>query len=112
MTLLERGGWLIADDVVDVSRVRTNLIARCPAPIGGHLELHGLGISVLPALAAARVNLVVDLADPATIDRLPSPATTGILGILLPLIYIARHEFVRAGSYVSAAMARLVREVP
>ena len=110
--LIEQGGWLVADDAVDLRVESGVLVARSPRQIAGHLERRGLGIAVLPAVQASCVDLVVELSPSVTIERLPSPAATGILGIVLPLIYIAPHGYTRGGSYVSAAMARLVREVP
>jgi serine kinase of HPr protein (carbohydrate metabolism regulator) len=109
--LLEMGGWLVADDAVEVIRRYDRLWASCPATIRGQLEMRGLGLLAMPSLAATELHLVARLAGSVKVDRLPVPASTGILGTELPLITIAPHELVRAGSFVSAALARLLREV-
>lgn len=110
--LIDRGGWLLADDAVRIERRGALLVARCPPPIHGHLELRGLGLAVVPALSCLPIDLVVILTRSDTIERLPQPAATDILGVALPLIYAASDEISRAGCYVSASLARLIREVP
>ncbi|HEX2525590.1 MAG TPA: HPr kinase/phosphatase C-terminal domain-containing protein [Geminicoccus sp.] len=109
--LLGRGGWLVADDAVDLTRHGAKLLARCPEPIRGQIELRGLGLARVPVAACVQVHLVARLDEAFAKERLPAPASTGILGMELPLFYIAPHEHARMGSFVSAALARYIREV-
>jgi len=67
LRLLARGFDLVADDRVDIAEG----IARPVPALVGLLEVRGLGIVRLPHVAAARLALVVELADPA--PRLPTP---------------------------------------
>jgi HPr kinase/phosphorylase len=110
--LIRRGAWLVGDDAVRLERLDGRILAHRPAGIGGHLEMRHLGLAVIPSLACTTVHLVVMLTRTVTIERLPSPASTGILGVVLPLIHIAPDAVPRAGTLVSASLARLVREVP
>jgi HPr kinase/phosphorylase len=71
---------LVADDRVTLSLHADRLVARPVPPLGGLLELRGVGIARLPAEAAAVIRLVVDLEDG---PRLPEEADrrTELLGI-------------------------------
>ncbi|WP_159709541.1 HPr kinase/phosphorylase [Geminicoccus flavidas] len=111
-SLLAMGGWLVADDAVELANEGGRLIAACPASIRGQLELRRLGLVRLPCRRAAAVDLVAELTRSVTIERLPPPATTGMLGVVLPLIHIMPDDLNRAGSLVAASLFRLVREVP
>lgn len=44
LDLIKRGHLLIADDMVDISLVRGNLIGRCPEVLQGMLEVRGIGV--------------------------------------------------------------------
>jgi HPr kinase/phosphorylase len=80
MRLLSRGFDLVADDRVDVR----DGIASAPAPLGGLLEVRGLGIFRLPHLRSAELALVVSLG--SATPRLPMPARHADLD--LPLVGI------------------------
>ena len=110
--LIRRGAWLVGDDMVGLERRDDQLLAHRPAAIGGHLEIRHGGLVVVPSLACTKVHLIVILTADVTIERLPSPVSTGILGVVLPLIHIAPDAVARAGTLVWASLARLVREVP
>lgn len=87
------------------------LVGRCSRTIRGQIEVRGIGLARLPTVGATRVDLVVRLDGPVTNERLPEPASTVILGMTLPLFYIGPRERMDAGSSVSAALARYIREV-
>jgi len=80
LRLLGRGFQLVADDRVFIQ----DGTVSAPASLFGLLEVRGLGIVRLPAVAAARLALVADLSERA--DRLPEPATHPELNV--PLIRI------------------------
>lgn len=103
LRLIDQGGRLVADDQCELHRLEgaagACLMARAPANIAGALEVRGLGILPIPALAQARVGLVVDLVAPEQIERLPEAAHETILGLDVPRI--ALHAF------EAAALAKL-----
>jgi HPr kinase/phosphorylase len=80
LRLLGRGFQLVADDRVFIQ----DGMVSAPASLFGLLEVRGLGIVRLPAVAKARLALVADLSERA--ERLPEPATHAELGA--PLIHI------------------------
>ncbi len=80
LRLLGRGFQLVADDRVYIQ----DGTVSAPAALFGLLEVRGLGIVRLPAVASARLALVADLSERA--ERLPEPETHAELGV--PLIRI------------------------
>lgn len=86
LRLIDAGGVLIADDRVDLTVEAGRLLASPPAVIAGLLEVRGLGIQRTPWLSSAPIALVVDLVRPETIERMPTPATTLLLGVRLPAL--------------------------
>ncbi|MEF2550727.1 HPr kinase/phosphorylase [Aurantimonas sp. A2-1-M11] len=73
---------LVADDRILIVRDGdTTLHMSAPATLAGLIEISGIGILREPCAASAALGLVVDLVDPAIIDRLPEPRTTTILGL-------------------------------
>ncbi len=80
LRLLGRGFQLVADDRVFIQ----DGTVSAPAALFGLLEVRGLGIVRLPAIASAHLALVADLSERA--DRLPEPATHAELCV--PLIRI------------------------
>jgi serine kinase of HPr protein (carbohydrate metabolism regulator) len=90
LRLIDGGGALVADDGVELRRAETRVIARLPpaAPdsVRGRIEVRGLGIMSVPAVAEARVDLVIDLVSSAAVARLPEPEIAEFLGVKLPLL--------------------------
>jgi serine kinase of HPr protein (carbohydrate metabolism regulator) len=81
---------LIGDDRVHVATAGSRLLVRPAAKLAGLIEIHGLGIRLLPHEPLAVVGLVVDLAAAAA-ARLPAPEATetAISGIVLPRLTVA-----------------------
>ena len=78
LRLIEAGGRLVADDQTELAR-RGQAADRHPAGqrIAGLIEARGVGIVKLARdqlVARAPVALLVDLAPPERIERLPEPA--------------------------------------
>ncbi len=97
--LIERGGALVADDMVRVKDAGGELIASAPALSRGYLEIRGIGIvnvANLYGLASIRpekrLDLVVTLtayADQNDVDRLGlQPKSFEILGQQIPHVEV------------------------
>lgn len=62
---------LVADDRVLVSREGDRLIASCPAPIAGLIEIRGSGITRIESVPSATLHLAVSLVSLPEAERLP-----------------------------------------
>lgn len=84
--LLAAGAWLVADDLVRLTRRGNTLYAGAVSP-PGLIELRGGGIFRLANTERARVSLCVELqrADPGR-ERLPEREATRIAGVELPVL--------------------------
>lgn len=93
LRLIDGGGRLIADDQVELEVENGHLVARCPAPILGLMEVRHVGVLAAPHARHARLSLILD---PATagvpLPRLPESATTPLLGIDIPTLCLAYFE--------------------
>ena len=92
LRLIDAGARLVADDQSELSRRGDVLMVRAPATIAGLIEVRGLGILRLDALAEAPVGLIAELVPADRIERMPPRRTSAILGIAVPLIEIAPFE--------------------
>ena len=92
LRLIDAGARLVADDQSELYRRGDAIIARAPATIAGLVEVRGIGIFRLDALAEAPVALIVDLVPSETLERLPVRRSETILGLALPLIALAPFE--------------------
>lgn len=84
--LIDTGARLVADDRVDLSRRGDDLWASPPPALAGLIEVRGLGILRLDALAEAAVGLIIDLVPETKPERMPEPRTWSVLGLERPLI--------------------------
>ena len=92
LRLIDAGGRLVADDQVCLASEAAALFAAAPTALAGRIEVRGLGIVAVPALARARLVLAVDLTERAAVERLPEPTTVTLGGIVLPLVRLAAFE--------------------
>ena len=83
---------LVADDQVLLTRQGEHLIARAPDTIMGRLEVRGLGIIDVPAIATGTVCVLVDLVAPSDVQRMPDERYETVLGVELPLLSLAPFE--------------------
>lgn len=84
---------LVADDRVDIRRDGETLTIEAPATIRGKMEVRGQGIVEVATTASAQLVLVADLTGSDKIERLPDPPPhTEIMGVRLPLVYLAPFE--------------------
>jgi HPr kinase/phosphorylase len=86
------GARLVADDHVILTGENSRLFASAPAAIHGRIEIRGLGVFKVDAEERAEIAMIVDLADPARIERLPDPKTCSLAGVDLPLFTLAPFE--------------------
>ena len=85
LRLIDRGARLVADDATLVTRDGDGLSARSPDTIRDRMEVRGLGIVTVEALAEAPVVLLVDLDTPA--ERLPAPdERRHVAGVAVPVL--------------------------
>lgn len=87
LRLVDEGARLVADDRVDLlPDGQGGLLARCPQPIAGLMEVRGLGVLPMPSVDSAPLALVVDLGE--MVERLPPPDVELLAGIALPRIML------------------------
>ena len=109
--LLREPVQLIADDQVVLQRTDAGILATCPAPLRGRLEVRGLGILDLEARSDAGIVLIVDLLRDEPINRLPDPwPKAELLGLEIALLRL--HPFAASAPeklVAALAMAPLPR---
>lgn len=81
LRLIDAGWMLVSDDQTLLEARDGQLIAKAPATISGKIEVRGLGLRDVPALAEAPVAMLVDLVAAAQIERLPEPQEESLCGI-------------------------------
>lgn len=105
LRLLDRGFKLVSDDQTLVRKVGTRLVASAPANISGKLEIRGIGIVDMEAVADVPIALLVELT--SEIQRLPDDSRQRpLLGIAVPLVSVDAMT-ASAASKVALALDRL-----
>lgn len=92
LRLIDAGALLVADDQSELFLREDALIVRPPATIPGLIEVRGLGIMRVAALAEAPVAMIVDLVAAAKVERMPERRSEIILGVSLPLVELSPFE--------------------
>ncbi len=94
LMLIEDGGLLVGDDRVHLSACHGRIIASGHGAVAGQIELRGRGLVERPFEPSAVIRLVVDLAPPDQIERLPEPDTlrATLLGVSLPCQRLATNN--------------------
>ncbi|ARS26643.1 HPr kinase/phosphorylase [Sphingomonas sp. KC8] len=92
LRLIDRGARLISDDYTIVRRVGDGLVASAPANIAGKIEVRGLGIVEMAAMASAPIALMALLDE--MVERMPDDMapTRPVAGLRLPVIALAGLE--------------------
>ncbi|MEY2925951.1 MAG: hypothetical protein RL367_428 [Pseudomonadota bacterium] len=91
LRLIDRGAVLVSDDYTIVRQDQGTLFATAPDTIIGQIEVRGLGIVTLPAVANVPVALLVEL--DSEISRMPEAGTgRAIAGLMLASIALAPFE--------------------
>lgn len=92
LSLIDRGAVLIADDQTLLTLETGIVMASCPAPLKGLLEVRGLGLCTFPFEDTAPLFLVVTLDAPDTILRLPDPTFVRYHGVEIPCLSLPHHD--------------------
>ncbi|NND50313.1 MAG: hypothetical protein HKN60_08675 [Rhizobiales bacterium] len=74
LRLIDEGALLVSDDQTIIEAADGQLHASPPATIAGKLEVRGHGIVALEYVPIQRLDLIVDLADAGTVERMPEPS--------------------------------------
>jgi HPr kinase/phosphorylase len=92
LRLIDAGARLVSDDYSKLQREDDTIVVRAPKPISGLIEVRGVGILKIEALAPAPLALIVDLVAPQHVERLPEPCSETIFGLAIPVVAIAPFE--------------------
>jgi serine kinase of HPr protein (carbohydrate metabolism regulator) len=92
LRLIDAGARLVADDQSEVWREGDTVFVRAPPAIAGLIEVRGIGIVRLGALARAPVALLADLVAADRVERLPERRSEAILGLNMPVVAVAPFE--------------------
>jgi hypothetical protein len=74
LRVIAQGGMLVADDRAELFVENGSLKVQPPAALAGLIEVRGVGILALSYEKTAAIALVVQLATPDSVPRLPEPA--------------------------------------
>lgn len=92
LRLIDGGARLVADDRVELTSSGSQVVASAPAVLNGRIEVRGLGIVAVDSVPETSIELVVDLVEPAEVERLPAPTTTEVIGIRVTLVRLTPFE--------------------
>jgi HPr kinase/phosphorylase len=103
-----RGGYqaaLVADDRVDIARIKGGLFASPPAALAGLVEVRGSGIHRTGYAAAAQLHLAAELVSESQAQRMPPEAPILVAhGIALPCLVLPGAH---TGACMRAVLAHL-----
>lgn len=88
LRLIDGGGRLVADDQTCLEVEEGRLVASCPDPVAGLMEVRGVGILAVASVDSAPLGLVVDLMAEDAVERLPKRESCEFLGISVPLLHL------------------------
>jgi serine kinase of HPr protein (carbohydrate metabolism regulator) len=92
LRLIDRGARLVADDQVELRRAGERVLVTAPAAIAGLIEVRGVGILRVEAVAEAMLAMLVDLVPSAEVDRFPETHYEDVLGLVVPSIALSPFE--------------------
>lgn len=101
--MLALGADLVSDDRVEIRHDAGRLVMSAPGATSGMIEARQVGLIAMSPLAAAPLELVVDL-DRKSDRRLPSRADQHLLGHDVPVIF--GRERVGLAAILSVLLAR------
>jgi len=111
LRLIDGGARLVSDDQTELRVFGKELRMSAPPSIAGRLEVRGVGILRVPAVASAQLRLVVDLVPEGDIERLPEPRLCEILGRAFRVLRLSSFE-ASAPAKLRAAVRALVADTP
>ena len=106
LRLLANGWRLVSDDYSTTWASQGALFACAPPAIAGRIEVRGVGLTVAPPVAVARIDLWIDCGGPPP-DRLPEPHRITVDGVEVARLRLAALE-ASAPAKVEAAIRSLV----
>ena len=112
LRLIDCGARLVADDQAELRRTEDHIVVSAPTVIASLIEVRGLGILRVDAVAAAPLALLVDLVPPAEIERLPEGRCEEVLGLNVPVIALAPFEASAPAKLRLACRAFPARRLP
>jgi serine kinase of HPr protein (carbohydrate metabolism regulator) len=112
LRLIDGGARLVADDQVELRRAGERVFVTAPAALAGLIEVRGVGIFRVEAVAEAMLALLVDLVPCAEVDRLPEARCEDVLGIAVPSIALSPFEASAAAKLRLALSAFSADSVP
>jgi serine kinase of HPr protein (carbohydrate metabolism regulator) len=89
---IDQGARLVADDRVILARQGEGVMASAPPSLHGLIEVRGLGIMRIDAVAEARLVLVADMVAPNAVERLPERRRCELEGAAIPWLALAPFE--------------------
>jgi HPr kinase/phosphorylase len=92
LRLIDGGARLVADDQAELRRAGERILVRAPAAITNLIEVRGVGILRVNAVAEAPLTLLIDLVSSAEVERLPERRFEEVLGVAIPVIALAAFE--------------------
>jgi HPr kinase/phosphorylase len=92
LRLIDAGAELVTDDQSELFRRDDMIFVRPPRRISGLIEVRGIGILRIAALAEAPVVLIADLVAGDRVERMPERRREPFLGLSLPVIALAPFE--------------------
>ena len=92
LRLVDGGGALVADDLCEIRRAGSRLLADLPTAVDpafrGRIALRGIGFLTLPYAGSTPLALVADLEPGTSVDGGESGREVIYLGVPLPLIVL------------------------
>jgi HPr kinase/phosphorylase len=92
LRLIDGGAQLVADDQTLLRREGERVLASAPPAIGGLLEVRGVGVVRVGAIATAPLLLIADLTLSGDIERLPERRVEIVLGRPVAVVDLAPFE--------------------
>jgi len=92
LRLIDAGARLVTDDQSELFRRDEAIFVRPPKRISGLIEVRGIGIVRIDAMAEAPVVLIVDLVASDQVERLPERRREPLFGLTLPVVALAPFE--------------------
>jgi serine kinase of HPr protein (carbohydrate metabolism regulator) len=112
LRLIDGGARLVADDQAELRRAGERVLVTAPAAIAGLIEVRGVGILRVEALAEAVLAMCVDLVPWAEVERLPEIRCEDVLGLAVPSIALSPFEASAAAKLRLALRAFSTDPVP
>lgn len=93
LRLIEAGfALLVADDQSEIRPGKGEPVLTAPPALQGLLEVRGVGIVATATVPSAPLRLIVDLALPEKIERLPENRTEAVFGYAVPVLFLSPFE--------------------